>query len=311
MGCTFGWFLGVGDLLGMGFERRLHEVEVGACLERTSGTLGWSLALPRGSGQETYVAYDGERRWFIKVGADVGRVLAMSEVGLCPPVVGVEALEDRSVVVVQEFIDGKHPDRLDYRERLENVARIVGEMHRAPGVLGVLLPVVPEGYAEAGIRAVGRVQARWEQVRDGAAAEVADFVEASLDRLEQKIGQFEGDGLVASHGDICWDNWIFATDGRIYLVDLDAMGLDDPALDLGALLWWYYPPELWGRFLGCAGYQDIEQLRERMWVRLALHCLSITLPGPGSFDIFDPATYPSRSGDFRAAPGREGNPELS
>ena len=153
------------------------------------------------------------------------------------------------------------------------------------------------------------MRARWERVR-AQVPHVAGFVDAALDDLERRIAHFSGGGLVASHNDICWDNWLFTDDGHIYLVDLEAMALDDPALDVGATLWWYYAPELWPRFLQYVGYPDDEGFRDRMWVRLALHCLSITVPRPGSFDTFDPTTYEERLVDFRATMERKGNPEL-
>jgi hypothetical protein len=48
-------------------------------------------------------------------------------------------------------------------------------------------------------------------------------------------------------------NWLFVSCRKIYIVDLDSMAMDDPAFDLGALLWWYYPPEFRQRFLKLAG----------------------------------------------------------
>ena len=159
------------------------------------------------------------------------------------------------------------------------------------------------------MRALGQVRSRWEGVK-GQVGEVAGFVDGGLEELEERMRQFEGGGLVASHNDICWDNWLLAEDGRIFVLDLDDMGLDDPALDVGITLWWYYAPEVWGRFIGCAGYEDDEGFRERMWVRIALHCLSIVLPRVGSFDQFDGEGFAGRLRDFRAALAGEGNPEM-
>jgi hypothetical protein len=143
-----------------------------------------------------------------------------------------------------------------------------------------------------------------EQVSD-----VSYSVDRGLRELEERIKRFRGSGLVASHRDICNANWLLTPEGRLYLVDLDAMALDDPALDIGATLWWYYPVEVWGRFLEVAGYPDDEEFRERMWTRLALHCLGITLPRPGSFDRFDRTHYAEALVDFEAALRKQGNPQ--
>ena len=233
----------------------------------------------------------------------------MSKVGLTPPVLATGILEDGITILVQPFIDGHHPSRSDYKQRLDDVARMVREMHHNLEVQATLPPSPSDDYTSAGLRALGQVRARWAEVRLQVPS-IADFVDGALDQLDSAIARFAGGGLVASHNDICLDNWLFTPDGRIYLVDLDAMSLDDPALDVGATLWWYYPPVLWPRFLRYAGYPDDEEFRDRMWVRLALHCLSITLPRPGSFDTFDPASYHVKLVDFRAAMERKGNPEL-
>jgi len=87
------------------------------------------------------------------------------------------------------------------------------------------------------------------------------------------------------------------------------MTLDDPAVDIGATLWWYYPSELRQRFLEIAGYANDERFQDRMQVRMAMHCLNILLPREKSFDGFDSEAFASSLTDFRAIfAGRE-NPQ--
>ena len=86
------------------------------------------------------------------------------------------------------------------------------------------------------------------------------------------------------------------------------MSLDDPALDIGATLWWYYPPALRQRFLEIVGYANDEPFQFRMRLRMALHCLSITLPRERSFDEFDSTSYAQSLTDFRAILVGEENP---
>ena len=85
--------------------------------------------------------------------------------------------------------------------------------------------------------------------------------------------------------------------------------MDDPAFDLGALLWWYYPPDRRGRFLEIAGYRYDDEFKLRMQVRMALHCLNITLPRDGSFDRFNPESYNEALVDFRAILDGGENPQ--
>ncbi len=293
----------------VGFSRELHRGEVERYLRRRFGGVNRALLLPRGSGNETYVAESDGRKLFVKLGTEVGRAVAMADAGIGPPVLDVGRLEDGTVIVVQSWVEGRHPGRADYERRLEAVARTIGKMHRDAGVRGALPVVAAEGFAAAGLRAVGRVRARWEGVREQV-VEVGGFVEEELDELEKRIGRLRGDGLGASHNDICRDNWLFTEDGRIFILDLDSMALDDPALDVGIIMWWYYAPEVWGRFIGYAGYEDDEGFRERMQARIALHCLSITLPREDSFDRFDAGGFSGALRDFRAALVGQGNPEM-
>jgi aminoglycoside phosphotransferase (APT) family kinase protein len=138
---------------------------------------------------------------------------------------------------------------------------------------------------------------------------VANDVDQALARLQQEIQDFVGSGLVASHNDICNGNWLISSDGKVYLVDLEAMSLDDPAHDMGSLLWWYYPPDLRPEFLASAGYRYDESFQHRMRVRMGLHCLDILLPRVGSFDRFHATTFAEDLADFRAVVAGRENPQ--
>ena len=129
-----------------------------------------------------------------------------------------------------------------------------------------------------------------------------------MEQLSGQVNLISGEGLVASHGDICNANWLFAADGKIYLLDFDSMSLDDPALDIGALLWWYYPPELRRSFLGAAGSRYDDSFMLRMQIRMALHCLTIILPRGNSFDRFDPENFGNSLRDFKAIMAGKENP---
>jgi hypothetical protein len=87
------------------------------------------------------------------------------------------------------------------------------------------------------------------------------------------------------------------------------MSRDDPALDMGALLWWYYPPEMRGHFLELAGYSYDDEFKRRMRVRMALHCLNILLPREQSFDDFEPDLFAESLIDFRAVLDGYENPQ--
>jgi len=268
----------------------------------------WEFSLPHGWGKESYFVQGNGQRYFVKVDVQAERYLAMAEIGLTPLVILHGRLESGLSVIVQSFVTGRKPSRLDYRQRLTEVAETIRTLHNDPHIKGVLPAASSDSYQDAGFRALERLRQKWERHK-AQAPTAAGFVDDSLEQLARQINQFSGGGLVASHGDICNANWLFASDGRIYLIDFDLISMDDPALDLGALLWWYYPPGLRQPFLEAAGYCDDEEFRLRMQVRMAMHCLDILLPRAGSFDKFDPGGFGESLRDFKAAlEGRE-NPE--
>jgi thiamine kinase-like enzyme len=289
-------------------DRRAHQREVRSFLQKKVAACDWRFSLPQGTGMETYFVEGNGRRYFVKLGVDLERYVAMAHIGLSPPVLASGQLDHGVSIIVQPLIAARTPSRVDYREQLTNVAELVGKMHHHPSVQRTLCPAASNSHKDAGAHALRHLRQTWARYR-AQVPDVAAFVDDSLDQLALQIDQFSSEGVVASHNDICNANWLFVSGGKIYIVDLDAMAMDDPAFDLGALLWWYYPPELRGQFLEIAGYRYDENLKLRMRVRMALHYLHITLPREGSFDSFHPDDYAHALEDFKAALGGKENPQ--
>ncbi len=288
--------------------RQAHRDEVRGFLQRTFGAADWTFSLSDGSGHESYFAHGGGHSLFVKLGADVNRVVALSQIGLTPQVLAEGSLEDGTSILVQPFIDGRKPSRKDYHEHLERIAAAVRTMHDNSHLAKTLPQPPGQSYSEAALAAIAYARQRWSIYRPQV-AEVAAFVDDSLDYLEAQARRLSGSGLVASHNDLCNSNMLLTRSGKLYIVDLDMMSLDDPADDVGTLLWWYYPPHMRQRFLEIAGYAEDSGLQSRIRVRVPLHLLRITLPRQGSFDAWNPASYAQALEDFLAAmEGRE-NPQ--
>jgi len=287
-------------------SRSQHHPELLAFLQDWFPGRRWDFSLPSsGRGHETYIARSNGRIYFVKLGAQIPRYQVMASLGLTPAVIMTGHLEDGTSILVQQHISGWNPSWSDFHQYLEDIAEIVNKMHHSQALKHILPDVPYVQYRDVGLTAVDRVRIRWEQVRCLVPAE-ANYVDETLAQLKEEAEGFIGSGLIASHNDICNANWILAGDSRIYLVDLEAMSQDDPAHDMGSLLWWYYPPELRLRFLERAGYTFDKTFKKRMRVRMALHCLDITLPRAGSFDRFDASSFDEDLRDFKAAvEGRE------
>ena len=289
-------------------NKQEHKEEVYTFLQKRLSLYDWKFSVPHGWGKESYYAHGFKRTYFVKVGVDVERYRGMAEIGLTPPVILHGQLDSGPTIIVQSCITGRPPSRTDYRERMGEVAGIVRKMHNSLRLKEVLPAAPSDTYKEAGLGALERLHRKWER-HNAQVPSTAGFVDESLDKIEKQIHQFSGEGLVASHGDICNANWLFASDGNIYLIDFDLMQMNDPALDLGALLWWYYAPELRKPFLEEAGYRYDEAFKYRMQVRMAMHCLDILLPRENSFDQFKPESFDASLRDFRAVVNGQENPE--
>ena len=257
---------------------------------------------------ETYGVQGNGHRYFVKVGVSLERYLTMSEIGLTPPVLAYGRLENGLTIIVQRLIAGRRPSRRDYRDQLGEVAELIRHIHNHPRIKEFLQTPASNQFKDAGLSVIDQLRHKWERY-EAQVPMVAQFVDYSFEYLTQQIQLFSGEGLVSSHGDICNANWLFAADGKIYIVDFESMSMDDSALDMGALLWWYYPAELRQRFLEIAGYRYDDEFKFRMRVRMAMHCLNITLPREGSFDSFNPDRYGESLRDFRAILEGKENPE--
>lgn len=291
------------------YTRDHHRIEVISFLKTNVLNQSWEISLPpHGTGNETYFAQSSGQSCFIKLGANTDRYQVMSKLGLSPQVIAMGHLEDGTSILVQQRVTGKYPSRNDFHLYLEKFADSIKKTHHCEDLKQILPKRSSCFYKAVGLEILGEVERRWKKYE----LEVpvfAEYVNEKIAYLKNQIDQFTGDGLVASHNDVCNGNWLVSSDEEIYLLDYESMTLDDPALDIGAILWWYYPPELREKFLEIAGYNNDESFRNRMRIRMAIHNLNIIIPRENSFDQFTPETFGEALEDFRATiDGRE-NPQ--
>jgi len=232
----------------------------------------------------------------------------MASLGLTLPVLVSGYLEDGTPMVVQPYIAGRKPSREDYHTHLNQIAAIINRTHHSYELKQVLPEISSDHYSAVGLESLTRIQQRWNHYK-AQVPEVAEFIDESIAYLARQVQRFRGAGLVASHNDMCNANWLVSPEGQFYLIDLESMTLDDPTVDIGATLWWYYPPALRQRFLEIVGYPNDDLFQLRMRVRMAMHCLSILLPREKSFDKFDSDAFARSLTDFRAILAGRENPQ--
>ncbi len=289
-------------------SRKLHQKEVESFLNSKFSSQSWKFTYPGGHGNETYFARSDNKVYFVKLGSEVAKYQVMASIGLTPLILTEGSLEDGTSIMVQTYIEGQTPTRRDYQTHLEDFATALHKVHHSAELKQVLPEVSTDKYSAIGLQVLNEIQTRWNKFRH-LVPRSADLVDEGIIQLREKVKGFQGTGLVASHNDICNANWIITPDIKLYLIDLDSMSIDDPALDIGAILWWYYPPEIRQEFLEIVGYADHNEFMTRMRVRMAMHCLNIILPRENSFDTFDPNSFSENLTDFKAIIAGEENPQ--
>jgi len=289
--------------------RDQHKPDVASFMQKNVSNQTWNIQLPPyGTGQETYIAQTNRHKYFIKLGAELERYQIMSELGFSPKVIVTGRLENGITVLVQEFISGRVPLRSDFQENLKKIAETIRDTHQSGCLKRSLSGKTSRSFKDVGFEIINQVEGRWEKYRYQV-PKIAKYVDEKIIYLKEEVSKFSGGGLIASHNDICNGNWLITDDGRIYLLDYEGMSLDDPALDIGAILWWYYPPQMRKEFVEILGYDQDENFPKRMRIRMAIHNLHIIIPRENSFDRFSAGKFEEILTDFRAViEGRE-NPQ--
>jgi thiamine kinase-like enzyme len=290
-------------------NRNRHKSEVISFLKKHIENQTWEIGLPpQGTGQETYFVRNSEQSYFVKLGAETERYQVMSKLSLSPQVVAVGHLEDGTSILVQPQVSGKKPMRKDFHQYWRKFAESIRITHQSASLKRILPKRISDRHKDVGEEILEEIEDRWEQY-DSRLPAYAEYIGQSIQYLKKQVSLFTESGLVASHNDVCNGNWLVTAEGTIYLLDYESMSLDDPALDLAAILWWYYPPEMRDEFLRVAGYRNDEEFRNRMRIRMAIHNLNIVIPRRDSFDRFVAEAFEAKLEDFRAVMDGRENPQ--
>ncbi|MBN1964338.1 MAG: phosphotransferase [Anaerolineae bacterium] len=231
-----------------------------------------------------------------KAALEAARLFVLAaELGLAPRVLLWEQgalLLDRQPVVASDFITPGVPDVEWFHSNLQQVAALLARLHRDED-LGDLLESFQRGDRRADALAAARAAWANVQVRlaDLGVAAWGPELRAVLDELtlygawfgsqiQRRLAAFQGVPVGPVHGDLNRYNWLVGGDNRVTLIDWERARLDDPALDVGMMLFWYVPRALWPIFArGYAGASpqavDADALLERARIRYPLHAIDV------------------------------------
>ncbi|MFK4266954.1 phosphotransferase family protein [Streptomyces milbemycinicus] len=208
---------------------------------------------------------------------------------LLPPLGGPEALPGGRAVTLWPYgepVSPDHPEAAPWAE----AGALLARLHSVePAALPGPLPPM-RGPAKA-----ARAVARLRRAGAGAAgAGAAAVVEAVLRAWGALPGWARGEGAAPQGGALCHGDLHLGQlvrsagpsnpSARWLLIDVDDLGLGDPAWDLARPAAWFaaglLAPDDWGRFLGAyraAGGPAVRECQEDPWARLDVPARALTV----------------------------------
>ena len=285
-----------------------HKEEVEIFLQNRFHEENWTFLSTNGSGNEKYIAESNGTKYFVKLDVKIDRYEILSELGISPKIVNHGCLNDGTSVIVQEYISGHNPSPKDFQSHIYDVATILSNVHNNRKLQTVLKKDEINTCQEAALKAFYGIVERWEYNKKELVA-YNGYIDDSLMQIKSNIRQIEGKNLASVHNDICNANWVISDNGFIFLVDLESMLIEDPSVDIGALLWWYYPYDMREQFCEIIKVDYNNELKNRMQLRMAMHCLNIMLPRLNSFDVLDLEWFAMFFDDFKAIMEGKDNPK--
>lgn len=253
-------------------NKRISEIEF--ILRKETGISGWQISKPeQGLSKETYIAKSDKRIVFVKFDVNIPPLKRLSKLGLTPKVIATGVVHNENFVI-QEFIEGIHPNRLWFESHIAQLARFIKIYHYDKQLIKLL----------AGNRKF-RIQ---KQIKDDFRNIEEQIDEVALNQYETEIFKnsfnllkkqgrdFSSINPAVIHADPNLNNILVASD-KIYMIDWDNVILSDPLRDIGLILWWYVPKAKWKTFFKYYGLDVNESVYNRLYFWVALRSLVISL----------------------------------
>lgn len=260
----------------------------------------WRVTRPAaGLQKETYVAESTQHKVFLKFDTDTPAWQRLAEIGVAPPLLHQGRCEGRPYII-QQFVEGTHPDRAWLARNADLLARVVNRYHHDRPLREMLSVTHAGSYTQH----VQREVTALESALSAASAPMfgGERLRRAFQQFGEQAGQLRPAPLVPVHPDPSSANML-VTDQGLILVDWDDLLLSDPMRDAGLLVWWYLPEKKWQRFFEAYG-ATVDRDKICWWV--ARRSLEVALWFDGR-----QAHKPARSflEDFYRAVDGQSNPQ--
>lgn len=226
----------------------------------------WEIIPAGGATGEAFYAQHEENRYFLK--RNTSPFLAsLSAEGIVPKLVWTKRLETGDVFTAQQWLNGRELKPAEMNQ--ENVAKLLKKIHHSNQLLSML-----KRLGKTPLQPVHILQNLHEQLDEDHLNHL--HVQASLKFLYENMDGVQFERKAVCHCDVNHNNWLLDESNQLYLIDWDGAVVGDPAIDIGALLYWYIPRNEWENWLNLYGLTLDDQLELRMkWYVLAQTLQSI------------------------------------
>jgi thiamine kinase-like enzyme len=271
-------------------------------LAKNLGSKGWSINKPsHGLSKESYIASNNIHKVFIKFDVNIKPLKRVCDLNLAPQLLSSGEYNKRTYII-QEFIEGKFPDRSWFTSNLIDLATFINKYHSDNTLFEILKKNSKLDYFSNVSDSLLFIEHDLGNIKDEASS---DF-ERYLSQLRDKSSELSTVEVVPTHADPNYKNFLL-TKNKIYMIDWDDVRLSDPIRDIAPLLWWYVNKKKWPILFNKLDMPINDTLMNRFYWWMARQSLTIAIFFAKRHDIQQTQYYLE---DFSAALNQENNPHF-
>ncbi len=227
----------------------------------------WRVKKKIGITSEAFIVHGQDRSLFIKLDVQTDLIRRLGDLDLIPPIIQLGEFEGTSYVI-QDYIEGVHPDQGWIENHLTELAKIIKTYHHD----SVLQETLQTG---AVLNCKKHIEFELQQIEteiENAKISEADVMDNYLifAKQSEEIAQFS---FVPIHTNANSSNFLIANN-HIYVVDWGSMILSDELRDIGPLLWRYVAEARWSELLQAYGMEFSEHAKKRIYWWMAKQSIS-------------------------------------
>lgn len=226
----------------------------------------------KGKSKESFIAESNDRKVFIKLDVSTMALDILSNLGIAPKVLASGEYSGRSYII-QEFIQGVHPDSDWINSHLQKIGTLIQKYHSNTKLKDTLALHQTTDYRDHLDHELHELENNYSDAVDLAIKTPA--TRTQLDMLSEYSHYLQRKELVPAHADTNHSNFII-NDSNIYMIDWDDVVLSDEMKDISLFCWIYIEKKKWNEFMHCCGVKFDRNTQMRFYWWLTQGLLSIS-----------------------------------